>query len=219
MRAPSQALLPGEEAPPFLTVRVSIIMVEREHIESPPTVVMVAGPPRSGTTLLANLLSGSPAHPLLPECQIITGLIRERLRGEREQGEDRFRVFLHDRAFADSVYRNAIESILAEILARSDSSARFMVLKDPFLTFYLGVVDRLLSWPLRKVCIVRDPRDVIASYISVRVRAGITPPLCEKRSTSWNRSTKRSFVCRRVLTPCWSGTRIWFGRTAEFNCG
>ena len=152
-------------------------MAARKLVESPVTVVVVAGPPRSGTTLLANLLSGSPAYPLLPECQIITGLIRERLRGEREQGEDRFRVFLHDRAFADGVYRTAIESILAELLNRSGSSARFMVLKDPFLVFHLNMINRLISWPLRKVCIVRDPRDTIASYISVRIRAGSRPPV------------------------------------------
>ena len=110
---------------------------------------------------------------------MITDFIRERLRSEQEVGATKFRVFLQNQEFADSVYRTAIESILTEVLKSANPDAEFIVLKDPYLVHYLGVVERLLSWPIRKVCIVRDPRDAIASYINVGIRNGARPHIHE----------------------------------------
>ena len=129
--------------------------------------------------MLANLLSGERAHPLLPECQVITDLIRERLRSEQEVGAAKFTAFFQSGEFADGIFRNAIESILAEVLKSSDTNPEFLVLKDPSLLHYLGVIDRLLSWPMLKICIVRDPRDAIASYINVGIRNGCRPHIDE----------------------------------------
>lgn len=145
----------------------------------PASVILVSGPPRCGTSMLAGVLSGGAAHPLLPECQIITDLIRERFRSERETGAGKFSVFLQNSNFADEIYREAIDRILLEILAGSKSNSKFIVLKDPSLLFYVNVVNRFFSWPTKQICIIRDPRDSIASYMSVRMREGVRPGIGE----------------------------------------
>ncbi|RYG95627.1 MAG: hypothetical protein EON58_13770 [Alphaproteobacteria bacterium] len=154
-------------------------MTEPARILTPPPINLtyVFGPPRSGTTLLASALSHGPAHPYLPECTIITDLIRERIRLESDIEPNKFRAFLHDFDHADHIFSSSIEFILRGIVDHSAETYQHLVLKDPHLIFFVDDVDRLIKWSNKKICIIRDPRDAVSSYMEVMRRDGLIPDL------------------------------------------
>lgn len=139
---------------------------------SKPTLILVAGPPRSGTTLLNGMLAGGAAYPMISECSLITSILQNRQRFSVVADPARLRPYVRDDALLDFLHSNFIEQIMASLLSGFPEPRRFIVLKDPHLTHIVDGLHRFFQQKMRTVCTVRDPRDVVASLREVTRRQG-----------------------------------------------
>lgn len=142
------------------------------------TNVLVVGAPRSGTTLVAGLLSaGNEASPMLPECTYITQIIQHFHDFLNYSDPQRFAAYAIDEATLSGMYRAMVESMLATAQSHFKGiDYRYLILKDPGLTRFIDWIPRFFGEDSKIVCVVRDPRAVIASMATVE-RA--------KRSAVW----------------------------------
>lgn len=131
--------------------------------------VLVIGAPRSGTTLLAGLLSaGKDVSPMLPECTYITQLIEHFYKVLHYSDSQRFAAYAIDEEKLTVIYRSMIDLMIANVkLHFKDTDYRFLVLKDPELTNYVDLIPCFFGKDSKTVCVVRDPRAVIASMAEV----------------------------------------------------
>ena len=141
--------------------------------------IFVAGPPRSGTTLVQRMLQGG--HPGVPECTYLTRQIALYHEWTTYIDAARFPAYFGDKETALAMFREIAGAMLRRVVAEHGIQSP-LVLKDPGLS---GVLSSLREiFPEAKiVAIVRDPRDVMASLkevwrrsagewdIGVRVRA------------------------------------------------
>ena len=125
--------------------------------------ILVAGFPRSGTSLLHSLVCTSPqVNPYVKECSWLTKLIHA-----YKYGKDTFTV--HTSSFFDSpeAFRDYNRALLGGVLAdtwRRLGGQPCLALKDPDLIFSLP--EALEVFPgATAVLIVRDVRDVVASQL------------------------------------------------------
>jgi len=132
---------------------------------------IVAGPPRSGTTWLNREICDRPGWgTLLPECTLLTQQIALYNRTHLFCDAARFGAYFGTKAALRALYHGITAEMLGLIADINHlNSADVLVLKDPELSLYLDDLDDLL--PAHKlVCLVRDPRDVIASMKKVALR-------------------------------------------------
>lgn len=133
--------------------------------------IVLCGPPRSGTTWLSRELCNTPtAFPFLPECTFLTQQV-QLYHGTRHYS-DRHRVeayFSSEKNMLDYFRANIATLIDQAARINHKADARTLILKDPNLSFYLVDVRDLLP-PHKLVVLVRDPRDVLASMKSVMAR-------------------------------------------------
>ena len=133
--------------------------------------IILCGPPRSGTTWLNRELCNMPtAFPFLPECTFLTQQIELYHRAKRYSDRQRVEAYF-------SSEQNMLAYFRANVAKLIDQAARFnpkidartLVLKDPGICFYLMDLKDLL--PIHKlVVLVRDPRDVLASMKNVMAK-------------------------------------------------
>lgn len=142
------------------------------------TNVLVIGAPRSGTTLLAGLLSAAKeASPMLPECTYITQIIQHFHNFLHYSDSRRFAAYAIDEPTLSGMYRGMVDSMLAAVQTHfKDIDYRYLILKDPELTQLVDLIPLFFGEDSKTVCVVRDPRAVIASMAGVE-RA--------KRSAIW----------------------------------
>lgn len=154
------------------------------------TKVLVIGAPRSGTTLLAGLLSaGKDASPMLPECTYITQVIQHYYNLLHYSDPQRFAAYAIDESTFAGMYRAMVDSMLATVQSHfNDIDYSYLVLKDPELTQLVDCIPRFFGEDSKTVCVVRDPRAVIASVLTVE------------------RKKKRDLWSAWVKTPSWSAT-------------
>jgi hypothetical protein len=133
------------------------------------TNVLVIGAPRSGTTLLAGLLSaGKDASPMLPECTYITQVIQHYYNLIHYSDPQRFAAYAIDEATFLCMYRAMVDSMVATVQSHFKSiDYGYLVLKDPELTQVVDYIPRFFGEDSKTVCVVRDPRAVIASVLTV----------------------------------------------------
>jgi len=143
-----------------------ITSVSHERPEYQP--VFVCGAPRSGTTLLLSLICTSKAaNPFSAECDYFTGLVHPFIVG-------RNRFDLHTNCYFASLqdfehyHAEIMRRILTDIWRFLEQPAK-LVLKDPGMTRYANIILKLLP-EARMVLTVRDPKDVIASRVSIELR-------------------------------------------------
>lgn len=144
--------------------------------------LIVCGGRRTGTTLVAALLSTDPrTHPLGPEAQILTRLLETHRWGDRNfdaygrfyfGSRERYREF-----FAETVDR------FVRLVSEKVGARGLLVLKNPEISKV--VLDLVALLPAAKVvACVRDPRDQVCSELEVgsrRVAAGIRDVKFERR--------------------------------------
>ena len=94
-----------------------------------------------------------------------------RLRFSVAERGPRFAAFVGDDAGFDSIYADMLEGVLARAECKVEPGDD-LVLRAPEFCHLLPVLPRFFRRPMRTVCIVRDPRDVIASLMQVRERQG-----------------------------------------------
>lgn len=147
--------------------------------------VLVAGPPRSGTTWLNREICTRPGWTaFLPECSFLTqqvGLYSQ----SKHYGEGRrFAAYFGDQPNLAAVYADTVVRMLDLTRKINGFAARDgMVLKDPELSHYVADLDDIMP-AYQLVCIVRDPRDVLASAKKV----------AEKKQEAWTVDSASSWI-------------------------
>lgn len=133
------------------------------------TKVLVIGAPRSGTTLLAGLLSaGKEASPMLPECTYITQIIQHFHDFMHYSDPQRFAAYAIDEPILAGMYRAMVDSMLTTTQSHfKEIDYRYLILKDPELTLLIDLIPCFFGEDSKTVCVVRDPRAVIASMLKV----------------------------------------------------
>jgi hypothetical protein len=133
-----------------------------------PLVLIVCGGRRTGTTLLAAILSSDErTNPLGQEARIL-GQIVGAYRWGRENFENAGTSFFDDLAGYRRFFRETVARFACEVSARI-SPGGVLVLKNPELaTRLLDVVDLFPDAML--LATVRDPRDQVASELEVATR-------------------------------------------------
>jgi hypothetical protein len=133
------------------------------------TKVLVIGAPRSGTSLLAGLLSaGEQASPMLPECTYITQIIQHFHNFLRYSDPQRFAAYAIDESILAGLYRAMVDSMLSTVQSHfKEMDYRYLILKDPELTPLIDLIPNFFGEDSKTVCVVRDPRAVIASMLEV----------------------------------------------------
>lgn len=136
-----------------------------------PDLLVVCGPPRSGTTWLQRELCKMPgAYPFLPECTYITQQILLFHTTIHYGEKKRTAAYFGDKMAIQDYFRLNIERLLFLVKSlNSRANAKLLIIKDPELCHCLDALGSVL--PLHKVVIiVRDPRDVLASMKDVAGR-------------------------------------------------
>lgn len=142
------------------------------------SVLLIVGAPRSGTTLLSGLVSeNAETYPMLPECTNITQIIQHYHNFVHYADSQRFRTYgvSPDRLIIP--YRQMVNSLI-DLAASNFEGQNYchLVLKDPELSLLVDEIPNFFCKDVKVVCIVRDPRAVIASMIRVWQK---------KRAESW----------------------------------
>lgn len=133
------------------------------------TKVLLIGAPRSGTTLLAGLLSNdSKASPMLPECTYITQIIQHFYNFLHYADSQRFAAYAIDEPTLAGMYRGMVDNMLATVQSHfKEIDYSYLILKDPELTPLIDLIPYFFGEDSKTVCVVRDPRAVIASMLEV----------------------------------------------------
>jgi hypothetical protein len=137
--------------------------------------VFVCGAPRTGTTLLLSLIcTSASANPFSAECDYFTALVHPYIVG-------RNRFDLHTNCYFASLgdferyHADLMRRVLTDLWRFLDEPAK-LVLKDPGMTRYANIILKLLP-EARMVVTLRDPKDVIASRVSIEMRRlGVVDP-------------------------------------------
>jgi tetratricopeptide (TPR) repeat protein len=125
----------------------SFACAEREAI---PPLAFLGGHPRSGTTLLEQVLGAHPGVAALDEPLAFAGVIEPAF---RKTGE-------HPTARLNVLRRSYTRALLSE--TGNDGTAKLLLDKNPSLTAQLPAALRMFP-DLRVLIVVRDPRDVVLS--------------------------------------------------------
>lgn len=133
------------------------------------TNVLVVGAPRSGTTLVAGLLSAGPdASPMLPECTFITQAIQQCHNILHYSDPPRFTAYAIDRSVLVGMYRELVGAMLDTVRTHfREIPYRYLILKDPELSPLVDWIPTFFGADSKTVCVVRDPRAVIGSMLAV----------------------------------------------------
>lgn len=169
-----------------------------------PNNVIVIGAPRSGTTLVGGLLcEGDQSFPMLPECTYITQIIDKYYNFLHYSDAQRFAAYAINEETLSRIFENMVQRLLSTVLSHFDGMPyQYLVLKDPELTLHVDLIPRFFGNRSKVVCVVRDPRAVVASLVKVERL---------KRSSVWDEFRKscnlrtlsnmmQHFVNERLIT-------------------
>ncbi|MEZ9184361.1 sulfotransferase [Vibrio splendidus] len=135
--------------------------------------VMIVGAPRSGTTLLSGLITGSEkCFPNLPECTFITQAIKHYFDIVNYSDKERFSIYAKDVDTLSKVYRLHVDNMIDVVKSNfNNANYDFLVFKDPEISQYVDLIPNFFP-QCKIVYIVRDPRAVISSMLQVYVKKG-----------------------------------------------
>jgi hypothetical protein len=151
--------------------------------------ILIGGAQRSGTTLVQTLIANAlPSAPLLPEAHIVHDLLRSWQRAKTQWTKTS--RFYATHADAIRYFRTATTTHLNDIAERYPA-AKYLVLKDPHFVDTLPEIAELLPAATQIMC-VRDPRDIVASFIRIGERqSGL------QQKTRYRRR-EVNFICKKV---------------------
>jgi len=151
------------------------------------TNVLVIGAPRSGTTLLSGLLSANKsATTMLPECTYITQIIQHFHDFLHYSDLQRFATYAISEQALTKTYRGMVDSMLDTVKSHFiDTDYRYLILKDPELTQLVDLIPCFFGNDSKTVCVVRDPRAVIASMLNVENKKKKDLWLAFRKKPNW----------------------------------
>lgn len=140
-------------------------------------VVVICGPPRSGTTWLHRELCTAPeTFPFLPECTFLTQQVELYHRTLHYGDRKRIEAHFGTDAMLQDYFRLNVHRLINRVAClNSKNGASMLILKDPNLCLYLRDLNDLLP-PHKVIVLLRDPRDVLASMKNV----------AKSKNESWN---------------------------------
>jgi len=143
-----------------------------------PNNVIVIGAPRSGTTLVGGLLcEGDQSFPMLPECTYITQIIEKYYNFLHYSDAQRFAAYAINEETLSGIFEHMVQKLLSTVLSHFEGMPyQYLVLKDPELTLHVDLIPRFFGKSSKVVCVIRDPRAVVASMVKVERL---------KRSSAW----------------------------------
>lgn len=123
------------------------------------TIYLLAGLPRSGSTLLMNILAQNPEVHATPTSGILDMLVSVRNHWNMNEA---FRAM--DRALSESIKERVLRGMLQDYFAHIDNP--FCIDKNRFWTEYLELAEVLVGGRqnVKVLITVRDLRDVLASF-------------------------------------------------------
>ncbi len=128
-------------------------------------VFFVGGSQRSGTTLLQTILCQDEAvNPLIHEAKYLRHLVRAYGYGKRWYKEET-RDYFRDRRQYVTFNRQIVRSFLRNVRGLFPNASH-LVLREPHLTRWFLELGELVP-EAKFLCVVRDPRDAVASLIEV----------------------------------------------------
>jgi len=137
--------------------------------------IVISGPPRSGTTLVNRILCTSPyCASFLPECSFITKQIEQYANILLYADKERFSAYFSTREECRTCFQQCVEAHL-ESLSKVNPHVNvyeYIVLKDPMLSHYLQHAQDLLPGDTRFIIMVRHPLGVVASMKKVIIKQG-----------------------------------------------
>ena len=131
-----------------------------------PQLVLIGGAQRSGTTLLQTLVANALGAANLPEAHILCDLLAAYKRAKASPKKTRY-FYSTDNALL-GFYQSCGTRHLADI-ADHLGHAEVLVLKDPHFVELDAEAAAIFPGAIR-IAILRDPRDIAASYLSIGQR-------------------------------------------------
>jgi hypothetical protein len=178
------------------------------------------GAPRSGTTVVGSLLSEGPsAFPMLPECTFVTQLIRQFHDIMKYADKPRFDAYAKTPTDLVNIFRPAIEGFIKAAHSHfTGIDARHLILKDPDLSPYVDCLQFFFT-DFKLVCVIRDPRDVVASLIKVYAKKGSQQTLEEviAQTFTYYRQISDSEIARAGRVHFIRFEKIMHKNEAEFS--
>jgi protein-tyrosine sulfotransferase len=157
--------------------------------------VLIGGAQRSGTTLLQTMLANSLGSPNLPEAHILCDILASYKRA-KEVG-NKTRVAYPNDADLLAFFRSFAERHVADITGGNQLPA--LVLKDPNFIHTLEEASAVFPQCVRVVC-MRDPRDIVASFVQIGQRETAAKPSKYKARDIYAICRKVS-SCYQLLLP------------------
>lgn len=131
------------------------------------SVVFIGGAQRSGTTLFQTLLASCmPESPNLPEAHVICDLVYVYRRAKQEWKKSGH--FFENAEELRAFFAETVKRLLDQLRGRYSNSEN-LVLKDPNFAPVLSELTELVPGCITFLC-VRDPRDIVASYLKIGSR-------------------------------------------------
>lgn len=132
-----------------------------------PHLVFIGGGQRSGTTLAQTVIANLLSSRVLPEAHVLHDIIAsyKRARLESQKNLDFFDGFASIRAYYSASVDLFIDSIKRDIVEDP-----IVVFKDPNFSTIFDQIRDVVRLPFSRLLVVRDPRDIAASFISIGVR-------------------------------------------------
>ncbi|HSO48204.1 MAG TPA: sulfotransferase, partial [Rhizobiaceae bacterium] len=155
--------------------------------------VLVCGAQRSGTTLVQTILANALSSPLLPEAHVLCATVETCFDALADWNKNS--AFYKDEADCVAQFRTMFQSQvqhLCDLKSRPD----YLVLKDPNFVRYLPILPDLVDSSAATVAVVRDPRDIAASFMKIGQRQ-----IASRETTKY---TKRDigFICGKINDSC-----------------
>ena len=135
-------------------------------------IILIIGAPRSGTTLLSGLITGNTeCYPNLPECTFITQIIQHYYNIVHYSDKERFRVYANSEQELKKTYIANVANMISIVLNQfKDHTYKHLIFKDPELTSYIDLIPDFFGNSSKIVYIIRDPREVVASMLTVMLK-------------------------------------------------
>lgn len=137
-----------------------------------PVIIFIAGPPRSGTTLLNRIMSGCvELGRFLPECTYLTKEIEHYANILLYSDEERFGTYFGNEENLRKCFQQIIDAHLITLIANAGIDvSSVLILKDPVLGLYVDQAIKIFPDDTKFIITIRDPRDVLASMKNVRAK-------------------------------------------------